>query len=56
VAVATALEKTKEKFDTVHINVNSAGIGGAARTVGKNGPMLLQKIRAHRESQSDRHL
>ena len=44
VAVATALEKTKEKFDTVHINVNSAGIGGAARTVGKNGPMLLQKF------------
>ncbi|MBL4572276.1 MAG: SDR family NAD(P)-dependent oxidoreductase [Gammaproteobacteria bacterium] len=44
VAVAAALEKTKEKFGTVHINVNSAGIGGAARTVGKNGPMPLQKF------------
>jgi len=43
-AVAAALEKTKEKFGTVHINVNSAGIGGAARTVGKNGPMPLQKF------------
>ena len=43
-SVAAALEMTKEKFGTVHINVNSAGIGGAARTVGKNGPMPLQKF------------
>ena len=44
VSVAAALEMAKEKFGTVHINVNSAGIGGAARTVGKNGPMPLQKF------------
>ena len=44
VSVAAALENTKEKFGTVHINVNSAGIGGAARTVGRNGPMPLQKF------------
>jgi len=43
-AVAAALVKTKEKFGTVHINVNSAGIGGASRTVGKNGPMPLAKF------------
>ncbi|MEX0962806.1 MAG: SDR family NAD(P)-dependent oxidoreductase [Pseudohongiellaceae bacterium] len=43
-AVAAAIEKTKAKFGTVHINVNSAGIGGAARTVGKNGPMPLEKF------------
>ncbi len=43
-AVAAALELTKQQFGTVHINVNSAGIGGAARTVGKNGPMPLQKF------------
>ena len=43
-AVASAIVTTKEKFGTVHINVNSAGIGGAARTVGKNGPMPLEKF------------
>lgn len=43
-AVAAALAKTKEEFGTVHINVNSAGIGGASRTVGKNGPMPLEKF------------
>lgn len=43
-AVAVALDKTKEAFGTVHINVNSAGIGGAARTVGKHGPMPLEKF------------
>ncbi len=43
-AVAAALESAKAEFGTVHINVNSAGIGGAARTVGKNGPMPLQKF------------
>lgn len=43
-SVAAALEKTVEKFGTVHINVNSAGIGGAARTVGRNGPMPMEKF------------
>ena len=44
VAVAAAIAATKTKFGTIHINVNSAGIGGAARTVGKNGPMPLKKF------------
>lgn len=42
--VAAAIAKTKEKYGTIHINVNSAGIGGASRTVGKNGPMPLEKF------------
>ena len=37
VAVAAAIAAAKTKFGTIHINVNSAGIGGAARTVGKMG-------------------
>lgn len=44
VGVAEAIAAAKSKFGTIHINVNSAGIGGAARTVGKNGPMPLQKF------------
>ncbi len=43
-AVAAGISKAREKFGTIHINVNSAGIGGAARTVGKNGPMPLEKF------------
>jgi 3-hydroxyacyl-CoA dehydrogenase/3-hydroxy-2-methylbutyryl-CoA dehydrogenase len=42
--VAQAIAQAKQKFGTIHINVNSAGIGGAARTVGKNGPMPLEKF------------
>ncbi|HIN90702.1 MAG TPA: SDR family NAD(P)-dependent oxidoreductase, partial [Porticoccaceae bacterium] len=44
VAVAAAIAAAKNKFGSIHINVNSAGIGGAARTVGKNGPMPLEKF------------
>ncbi|HAG70795.1 MAG TPA: 3-hydroxyacyl-CoA dehydrogenase [Gammaproteobacteria bacterium] len=44
VGVAAAIAKAKEVFGTIHINVNSAGIGGATRTVGKNGPMPLEKF------------
>ena len=44
VAVAAALEKAKASFGTIHVNVNSAGIGGAARTVGREGPMPLAKF------------
>ena len=40
-AVAAAVNKAKELFGTIHINVNCAGIGGASRTVGRDGPMPL---------------
>lgn len=43
-AVQTAIDSAMEKFGAIHINVNAAGIGGAARTVGKNGPMALAKF------------
>jgi NAD(P)-dependent dehydrogenase (short-subunit alcohol dehydrogenase family) len=43
-AVAAAVAKARERFGTIHINVNSAGIGGASRTVGKDGAMPLAKF------------
>jgi 3-hydroxyacyl-CoA dehydrogenase / 3-hydroxy-2-methylbutyryl-CoA dehydrogenase len=45
-AVKTAVEKTKSTFGAVHINVNCAGVGGATRTVGRDGPMPLDKFAA----------
>ena len=44
VGVKSAITSAIEAFGALHINVNSAGIGGAARTVGKNGPMPLEKF------------
>ncbi|MBV1879411.1 MAG: SDR family NAD(P)-dependent oxidoreductase [Pseudomonadales bacterium] len=41
-AVKNAIQKTLDTFGAIHINVNSAGIGAAARTLGKKGPMPLQ--------------
>ncbi len=43
-AVKAAIAKAQGAFGTIHINVNSAGIGGAARTVGKDGAMPLAKF------------
>lgn len=43
-AVRKAISAATEAYGTIHINVNSAGIGGAARTVGKDGPMPLEKF------------
>ncbi len=43
-SVAAAVAATRERFGAVHINVNSAGIGGAARTVGRDGPMPLARF------------
>lgn len=44
VGVKSAITSAVGAFGALHINVNSAGIGGAARTVGKNGPMPLEKF------------
>ncbi len=41
-AVKAAIQKTVDALGGLHINVNSAGIGAAGRTVGKNGPMPLE--------------
>jgi 3-hydroxyacyl-CoA dehydrogenase / 3-hydroxy-2-methylbutyryl-CoA dehydrogenase len=40
-AVKAAIQKTVDTLGGLHINVNSAGIGAAGRTVGKDGPMAL---------------
>lgn len=42
--VKQAIAAATERFGTLHINVNCAGIGGAARTVGKDGPMPLEQF------------
>jgi NAD(P)-dependent dehydrogenase (short-subunit alcohol dehydrogenase family) len=39
--VAAAVAKTVERFGTVHVAVNCAGVGAAMKTVGKDGPMPL---------------
>ena len=43
-AVKAAITEAQQVFGTVHVNVNSAGIGGAARTVGKDGAMPLARF------------
>ena len=43
-SVVAAIAATRKRFGPIHINVNSAGIGGAARTVGRNGPMPLARF------------
>lgn len=40
-SVAAAMQAVVARFGGVHVLVNCAGIGPAARTVGKNGPMAL---------------
>ncbi len=41
-AVRAAVRKAVDTFGGLHINVNCAGIGAAARTLGKDGPMPLK--------------
>ncbi len=41
-AVKAAIQKAIDTFGAIHVNVNSAGIGAAARTLGKDGPMPLK--------------
>jgi 3-hydroxyacyl-CoA dehydrogenase/3-hydroxy-2-methylbutyryl-CoA dehydrogenase len=43
-AVKAAVQKTVDTFGALHININSAGIGAAARTLGKDGPMPLKQF------------
>ena len=45
-AVKAAVEQARQRFGAIHINVNCAGIGGASRTVGKDGPMPLDRFAA----------
>jgi len=41
-AVKAGIQKALDTFGAIHVNVNSAGIGAAARTLGKDGPMPLK--------------
>lgn len=41
-SVQAAVAGTMERFGAIHANVNCAGIGAAARTLGKEGAMPLQ--------------
>ena len=40
-SVAAAIDGIVERFGTIHIDVNCAGIGAAGRTVGRDGPLDL---------------
>jgi 3-hydroxyacyl-CoA dehydrogenase/3-hydroxy-2-methylbutyryl-CoA dehydrogenase len=40
--VKAGIQKTLDTFGAIHVNVNSAGIGAAGRTLGKDGPMPLK--------------
>ncbi|MEM1152516.1 MAG: SDR family NAD(P)-dependent oxidoreductase [Pseudomonadota bacterium] len=41
-SVESAIEDTVAAFDTIHINCNFAGVGAAARTIGKKGVFPLK--------------
>lgn len=41
-AVKAAIDKCMNQFGAIHIDINSAGIGSASRTVGRDGPHNLQ--------------
>ncbi len=43
-SVATAVEQAMGHFGSIHVNVNCAGIGAAARTIGKDGPLPLERF------------
>ncbi len=43
-SVAAGIAHTKEKFGAIHVCVNCAGIGPAAKTLGKEGPLELKKF------------
>lgn len=40
-SVQSAIDKTMEAFGAVHIAVNCAGVGDAAKVLGKGGPMAM---------------
>lgn len=42
--VKAAIEKAVKKFGAIHINVNSAGIGSAGKTVGRDGALPLDQF------------
>ena len=43
-SVKAGIAATMDAYDAIHINCNFAGIGSAARTMGKNGPFPLDNF------------
>lgn len=43
-SVANAIDKTMEVFGAIHICINYAGIGSAAKTLGRKGPFPLDEF------------
>lgn len=43
-SVANAIEKTVEAFGAIHICINYAGVGSAAKTLGRKGPFPLDEF------------
>ena len=43
-SVQSAIDKTVEKFGAIHIAVNCAGVGDAAKVLGKGGPMPMDSF------------
>ena len=41
-SVQAAVDKTVEEFGGIHVVINCAGVGTAAKVLGKNGPMALE--------------
>ena len=41
-SVQAAVDKTVEEFGGIHVVINCAGVGIAAKVLGKNGPMALE--------------
>jgi len=43
-SVSAAVQQVLAHFGAIHVNVNCAGIGAAARTIGRDGPLPLQRF------------
>jgi 3-hydroxyacyl-CoA dehydrogenase/3-hydroxy-2-methylbutyryl-CoA dehydrogenase len=43
-SVTTAIAQVMDHFGAIHVNVNCAGIGAAAKTIGRDGPLPLQQF------------
>jgi 3-hydroxyacyl-CoA dehydrogenase/3-hydroxy-2-methylbutyryl-CoA dehydrogenase len=43
-SVTSAVAQVMDHFGAIHVNVNCAGIGAAARTIGKDGPLPLARF------------
>ena len=41
-SVQAAVDRTVEEFGGIHVVINCAGVGTAAKVLGKNGPMALE--------------